>query len=142
MKMNTITSKPRILKMDTITSKLIGAGILFLFTLLSGVILHHSSRPLSIGLVTVHKLIAVGTAVLVGMAVNQLYKTVDGKAILEIGFMVISALLFLALIATGAFLTREEMQLPEVVLQIHRIAPLLAPVSSSLTVYLLAKGRL
>jgi len=128
--------------MDTITSKLIGAGILFLFTLLSGVILHHSSRPLSIGLVTVHKLIAVGTAVLVGMAVNQLYKTVDGKAILEIGFMVISALLFLALIATGAFLTREEMQLPEVVLQTHRIAPLLALVSSSLTVYLLAKGRL
>ena len=127
--------------MNTITSKLVVAGILFLFTLISGVILHNSSRPLSIGLVTVHKLIAVGTAVLVGMAVNQLYKTVDGKAILEMSLMVISALLFLALIATGAFLTREEMQLPEVVLQIHRIAPLLALVSSSLAVYLFAKGR-
>jgi len=127
--------------MDTITSKLIGAGILFLFTLISGVILHHSNRPLSIGLVTVHKLIAVGTAVLVGMVVNQLYKTVDGKVFIEIGLMVISALLLLALIATGAFLTREEMQLPEFVLNIHKVAPLLVLISSALTIFLLSRGQ-
>jgi hypothetical protein len=139
--MNTITTKPRILKMDTITSKLIGAGILFLFTLISGVILHHSSRPLSIGLVTLHKLIAVGTAVLVGMVVNQLYKTVDGKVFIEIGLMVISALLLLALIATGALLTREEMQLPDLVLNIHKVAPLLALISSTLTIFLLSRGQ-
>jgi len=139
--MNTLTTKPRILKMDTITSKLVGAGILFLFTLISGVILHHSSRPLSIGLVTVHKLIAVGTAVLVGMAVNQLYKTVDGKVFIEIGLMVISALLLVALIATGALLTREEMQLPDLVLNIHRVAPLLALISSTLTIFLLSRGE-
>ena len=140
--MNTITTKPRILKMDTITSKLVGAGILFLFTLISGVFLHHSSRPLSIGLVTVHKLIAVGTAVLVGMVVNQLYKSVDGKVFIEIGLMVISALLLLALIATGAFLTREEMQLPDLVLNIHKVAPLLALISSTLTIFLLSRGQL
>ena len=139
--MNTITTKPRILKMDTISSKLFGAGILFLFTLFSGVILSHSSRPLNIGLVTVHKLIAVGTAVLVGMAVNQLYKSVDGKVFIEIGLMVISALLLLALIATGAFLTREEMQLPEFVLNIHKVAPLLALISSTLTIFLLSRGQ-
>jgi hypothetical protein len=141
MKMNAITTKPRILKIDTITSKLIAAGILFLFTLISGVILHHSSRPLNIGLVTLHKLIAVGTAVLVGMAVNQLYKSVDGKVFIEIGLMVISAILLLALIATGAFLTREEMQLPEFVLNIHKVAPLLALISSTLTIFLLSRGQ-
>jgi len=127
--------------MDTITSKLVVAGILFLFTLISGVILHHSSRPLGIGLVTLHKLIAVGTAVLVGMTVNQLYKSVDGKILIEIGLMVISALLLLALIATGALLTREGMQLPDLVLNIHKVAPLLALISSTLTVYLLARGQ-
>jgi hypothetical protein len=139
--MNTTSTKPRILKIDTITSKLIVAGILFLFTLISGVILHHSSRPLSIGLVTVHKLIAVGTAVLVGMVVNQLYKSVDGKVLSEIGLMVISALLLLALIATGAFLTREEMQLPDFVLNIHKVAPVLALISSSLTIFLLSRRQ-
>ena len=127
--------------MDTITSKLVVAGILFLFTLISGVFLHHSSRPLSIGLVTVHKLIAVGTTVLIGMTINQLYKSVDGKVFIEIGLMVISALLLLALIATGAFLTREEMQLPEFVLNIHKVAPLLALISSTLTIFLLSRGQ-
>jgi len=129
------------MKMDTITSKLIVAGILFLFTLISGVIVSRSGRPLSIGLVTVHKLIAVGTVVLVGMAVNQLYKTVDGKAFIETSVMVISAILFLALIATGALLTREEMQLPEVLLKIHQVAPLLTLISSTVTVYLLVRGN-
>ena len=127
--------------MDTITSKLVVAGILFLLTLISGVILHHSSRPLNIGLVTLHKLIAVGTAVLVGMVINQLYKTVDGKVFIEIVLTVISALLLLALIATGALLTREEMQLPELVLNIHKVAPLLALISSTLTIFLLSRGQ-
>ena len=127
--------------MDTITSKLVIAGILFLFTLISGLILHHSNRPLNIGLVTLHKLIAVGTAVLVGMAINQLYKSVDGKVLIEIGLIIISAFLLLALIATGAFLTREEMQLPEFVLNIHKVAPLLALISSTLTIFLLSRGQ-
>lgn len=127
--------------MDTITSKLIAAGILFLMTLITGVIVSRSGRPLSIGLVTVHKLIALGTAILIGLVVNQLYKTADGKALIEIGLIVISGFLFLALVATGALLTREEMQLPEFVLMIHKVAPLLALLSSSLAVFLLARGQ-
>ena len=127
--------------MDTITSKLIVTGILFLFTLISGVIVSHSGKPLNIWLVTVHKLIAVGTVVLIGMAVNQLYKSADGKVFIEIGLMVISALLLLALIVTGALLTREEMRLPDLVLNIHKAAPLLVLVSSALTVYLLSREQ-
>jgi len=127
--------------MDTITSKLIVTGILFLFTLISGVIVSHSGKPLNIWLVTVHKLIAVGTVVLIGMAVNQLYKSADGKVFIEIGLMVISALLLLALIVTGALLTREEMQFPDLVLNIHKVAPLLALISSTLTIFLLSRGQ-
>jgi hypothetical protein len=127
--------------MDTITTKLVIAGILFLFTLISGLIVSRSGRPLGVGLVTIHKLIAVGTVVLIGLAVNQLYKTGDGKLLIEISVMVISAILFLALIATGALLTREEMQLPEAVLKVHQIVPLLALVSSTVTLYLLVRGN-
>lgn len=127
--------------MDTNTSKLVAAGILFLFTLISGLIVSRSGRPLNIWLVTVHKLIAIGTVVLIGMAVNQLYKTADGKVFIEMSVMVISGVLFLALIATGALLTREEMQLPEVVLKIHQVTPSLALVFSTITVFLLLKGN-
>jgi hypothetical protein len=138
--MNTLSMKLRNMKMEAITTKLIVAGILFLLTLISGVIVSHSGRPLSVGLVTLHKLIAVGGIILVGMAVNQLYKTIDGKLLVEWGAIVISGILFLALIATGALLTREEMQLPEFVLKIHQVAPLLALVASSVSIYLLARG--
>ncbi len=127
--------------METITTKLIAAGVLFLLTSISGVIVSHSSRPLNVALVTIHKLIAVGTIVLIGMAVNQLYKTADGKLFIEICVMIISGILFLALIATGALLTREEMQLPAAVLKFHQVAPLLALISSTLSVYLLVRGR-
>ena len=134
-------SVERSVKMDTITSKLIAAGILFLFALISGVIVSQSGRPLSVVLVTIHKLIAVGTVVLVGMAVYQLYKTLDGKLTFELIVMVISGILFLSLIATGALLTREEMQLPDVVLKVHQAAPLLALLFSAITVYLLANSK-
>ena len=127
--------------MDTITSKLIAAGILFLLTLVTGAIVSHSTRPLNIWLVTVHKLVAVGTVVLISIAVAQLYKTSDGKLFIEMSLIVISGILFLALIATGALLTREEMQLPALVLKIHQVTPLLALVSSTITVYLLVRGN-
>ncbi len=127
--------------METVSTKLIGAGILFLLTLVTGVIVSQSNRPLNVGLVTLHKLIAVGTIILIGMAVNQLYKTVDGKLLIEVSLLIISGVLFLALIATGALLTREEMQLPAVVLKIHQVAPLLALVSSAMVLYMLVARR-
>jgi hypothetical protein len=134
-------SEERNVKMEAISTKLIAAGILFLLTLTSGIIVSHSGRPLGVGLVTLHKLIAVGAIVLTGMIVNQLYKTTDAKLFFELGAIVLTAILFLALIATGALLTREEMQLPEVVLRIHQAAPLLAVAFSTITVYLLSTGK-
>jgi hypothetical protein len=129
------------MKMEAISTKLIAAGILFLLTLISGVILSRSGRPFSIGLITIHKLIALGTMVFIGMAVYQLYKIADRNVIIETSVMIITGILFLSLVATGALLTREEMQLPEVVIRIHQVAPLLALVSSSISVYLLVGGR-
>jgi hypothetical protein len=75
------------------------------------------------------------------MAVNQLIKTADGKLFIELSLMAIGGILFLALIATSALLTREEMQLPELVLKIHQVAPLLALAFSTFSVYLLSGGR-
>lgn len=127
--------------MDTITSKLIAAGILALLTLVSGTIVSRAGKPQNIWLVSIHKLIAVGTVVLIVMAVNQLYKSADGRLFVILSIMVLSAVLFLALIATGAFLTREEMELPAFVLRVHQIVPLLALASSSLTIYLLLQNK-
>jgi hypothetical protein len=58
-----------------------------------------------------------------------------------LSLIVINEIIFLALIATGALRTREEMQLPEVVLKIHQAAPLLALKSSTAGIYLLVRGN-
>ncbi|MGD8732361.1 MAG: hypothetical protein PVH92_10805 [Anaerolineales bacterium] len=126
--------------MDSTTSKLVTAGVLFLLTIISGMILSRSNRPLNIGLVTVHKLIAAGAMVLLGMAINQLFKAADGRIRVELSFTTIGAISFLALIATGGLLTREEMQLPALVFDIHKLAPLLALSSCAVSVYLLTKS--
>ena len=139
--MSTLSMKIRSMKMETISTKLIAAGILFLLTLISGFILSRSGRPLNVGLTTIHKLIAVGTIILIGMAVYQLYKTTEGKVFIEMSILFISGIFFLALIATGALLTREEMQLPEVVLKVHQLAPLVALAASTLTIILLVREK-
>lgn len=126
--------------MNTLTAKLIAAGTLFLFTLISGVIVSHSGRPLSVALVTVHKLIAVATVVLFGMAVNQLVKTGDAKVLVDLSVVAFAGVLFVGLVVTGALLTRE-MQLPEAILKVHQVAPLLALVASTASIYLLAGGK-
>jgi hypothetical protein len=127
--------------MDTVFGKVGVVGILFLFTLLSGVIVSRSGRPLNIWLVTVHKLAAVGTVVLIYLAVHQAYKTADGRVFIMISLAVISALLFVTLFASGAFLTREEMELPAYVLRIHQVVPLLALFTTSLTIYMLLQSQ-
>jgi hypothetical protein len=126
--------------MNTLTAKLIAAGTLFLFTLISGVIVSHSGRPLSVALVTVHKLIAVATVVLFGMAVNQLVKTGDAKVLVELSGVAFAGVLFVSLVVTGALLTRE-MQLPEAILKVHQVAPLLALVASTASIYLLVGSK-
>jgi hypothetical protein len=135
------TSISRKLDMNPTTSRLISAGVLFLLTIISGIILSHSNRPLNIGLVTVHKLIAAGSIVLLGMVINQLFKALDSRGVVELGLTILGAMAFLALIATGAFLTREEMKLPALVLNIHKIGPIVALVSSTIAVYLLHRGQ-
>jgi hypothetical protein len=125
--------------MDTNTGKLIGAGVLFLLTIITGLIVSRSGRPLSTLLVTIHKLIAVGNIVLIGVIFSRLSKAGNGVMALEVIMIVVSAVLFLSLVATGSLLTREEMELPGIVLILHQVAPALAGISSIIALYLLGR---
>jgi hypothetical protein len=128
------------MKMNTTTTKLIVAGLLFLFTLLSGVWLSHSGKPLNVVIFTIHKLIALATIIVIAMSVYQLCRAVDIRAYVELIVIAVTGLLFLALIITGALLSRN-IPLPEAILKVHQVAPLLVLVSSTITVYLLASGK-
>jgi hypothetical protein len=127
-------------KMSTLTARLIATGFGLLFTLISGVWLSSSGKPLNTLIFTIHKLIALGTVVYTGLTIYQLYKSTAISA-LQTGGIVVTGLLFLALFISGALLSLGK-PVGEVVLAIHRVIPLLAAMTTAGTIYLLVSASL
>jgi hypothetical protein len=126
--------------MSILTSKTAICGLLFVLTLVSGVWLSHSGKPYNGAIFTIHKLIALATVIIIGVNVYHLYRAVDARTLVALSVIVVSGLLFLALFISGALLSLE-ISVPEAILKIHQVAPLLALVSSTVTIYLLAASK-
>ena len=126
--------------MSILTSKTVICGFLILLTLTSGVWLSHSGKPYNSMIFTVHKLIALATVIIIGVNVYHLFRTIDGNTLIALSVIAVSGLLFLALFISGALLSLE-ISVPEAILKIHQVAPLLALVSSTVTIYLLAASK-
>ncbi len=134
--------------MSILTSKTAICGVLFLLTLVSGVWLSHSGKPYNGMIFTIHKLIALATVIIIGVNVYHLFKAMDGNTLVALSVIVVSGLLFLALFISGALLSlipagllSLEKPMPEAIVKIHQVAPLLALVSSTVTIYLLAISK-
>jgi hypothetical protein len=125
--------------MSTTTTKLIAAGVLSIFTLLSGVWLSHSGKPYNSVIFTIHKLIAVATVVVIGMSIVNLYKSLDIRTFVVFLGIAISALFFLSLAVSGGLLSLDI--LPQVAMRIHQVVPLLAVAASAMTLYLLVNRQ-
>jgi hypothetical protein len=74
------------------------------------------------------------------MTIYNLYKTLDPRTFVELAVIASSGLILLALIVTGALLS-IKIPPPAVILRIHQVAPLLALISSTITVTLLFGDR-
>ena len=122
--------------MNTTATKLIVAGLLFLFTLLSGIWVSHSGKPINIAIFTIHKFIALATMIVLAISFYNLYKALELHTFIELAVIVPTGLLFLALIITGAVLSRN-IPWPAAILKIHQVVPLLALVSSAITIFVL-----
>ena len=134
--------------MSILTSKTVICGLLVLLTLVSGVWLSHSGKPYSSMIFTIHKLIALATVIIIGVNVYHLFRTIDGNTLIALSVIAVSGLLFLALFISGALLSlipagllSLEKPMSEVILKVHQVAPLLALVSSTVTMYLLTLSK-
>lgn len=114
-------------------------GLLFLFTLLSGVWLSHSGRPLNTFIFTIHKLFALSTAIVIGMNIYKLSHTVDTQTFV-LAVVSITVLLFLALFVSGALLSFER-SIPQAAFRVHQVVPLLALVAASSAIFLLLNNK-
>jgi hypothetical protein len=121
------------------SSKITYFGLGIVATLISGIILSKAGRPLNSAIFSVHKLIALGTVILFAVGVRNLYRAAAVPAV-QLIIAAISGLVFLALIVSGSLLSFDKLAM-QPVLMIHEIAPWLALVFSTISLYLLAGSR-
>jgi hypothetical protein len=110
-----------------------GFGLLFLLSLLSGLWLSRSGKPLHTGIFTLHKLLALGAVVYLFVQMTGSSRQGEGRTALWV--LAGTGLAFLALFISGAFLSRP-ISLPAAVKRVHQAAPLLAALGSALAILL------
>ena len=126
--------------MNVLEIRIAVTGILLVLTAISGIIVSALGRPLNTVAFTIHKLIAVSSAVLAVIVVCTLLKNVKIGAP-AIVLIIITGLLFLSLFVSGAFLSFEK-PVNVVLLAIHKAAPLLTVVSAVLLAYLQLRTKM
>ncbi len=124
--------------MSALPSRLIGTGVLFIFIFLSGVWLSNAGRPLNVLVLTIHKLMGLGTAILFGVTVYQINQQVGLNSTVWIA-VAITLMLFLATIISGG-LSSLEQPAAAAILAIHKIGPFLTVLSTVASMYLLVKS--
>jgi hypothetical protein len=115
--------------------KYIIAGLFLLFIILSGIWLSRTGRPLSVLILTLHKLISLGAVVFLAITVYRIHQAAPLTP-LQLGISVLTLLFFITLFATGGLLSTTK-TMPAVVLKIHQIMPILVVLSTSATLYLI-----
>jgi hypothetical protein len=114
---------------------MIGIGALFLFVFLSGLWLNRSGRPINTIILTVHKLIALGTLIFISVTIYQVNQVVPLSAT-ALAAAVITGTFFAATIVTGGLLSLDK---PVSALSIvHKIGPFLTVAGTIVTMYFLA----
>jgi hypothetical protein len=114
---------------------MISIGILFLLIFLSGFRLSVSGKPYSGVLFNVHKLIALGTVLLIGYLVYQTQQTAPLQT-LQIAATAVTVLFFVITIIGGGLASLDQ-GIPPIFLRVHQITPYLTLFSSAVTLYLL-----
>jgi hypothetical protein len=113
----------------------LGIALIFVVIFLSGYWLSRSGKPYSMLVLTVHKLLAVGTFVYLIVTLIRANRADTLHAYTVIAG-VVSGVFFLSLIATGGLLS-SEVQTPAFVSTLHKVAPYLTLLSTAVTLYLL-----
>jgi len=120
---------------STAQSRIVGAGICFLFIFLSGIWLSRSEKPLNSIVLTIHKLVSLAAAVFLVVTVYQINQvaTLSGSEVIAV---VVTGLLFLGTGISGGVLSTDK-PAPAAILRMHRITPFLTVLSTVVTLYLL-----
>jgi hypothetical protein len=123
--------------MNTILSRTVGAGLSFLFILLSGFLLTRSGKPYGVLIFTIHKLFSVGMVVLLVITVRRANQAMKLGSTAWLAVLV-TGLCFLVTVVAGSLLSISD-TMPVIVRKAHRITPYLTTVATLVTLYTLLK---
>lgn len=115
---------------------IIAAAFMIVFVL--GFLLSRSGKPYPMAALTLHKLVSL--AILIFLVVTILREArINGLSPLLLTAVLLTAVFFLAAIATGGMLSMEK-PMPEFVTILHRWLPWLALLSTGAAAFLLLRG--
>lgn len=123
--------------MVDISSRIVGCGLGFVVTVLSGIVTSGLGKPYNPAVFGLHKIAAIGTIFLLVTIIRTLLASVEPDAIVSL-VLTITGLLLLALFVSGALLALKIG--PVAILRVHQVLPLPVIVFSALSVYLLLGG--
>jgi len=102
--------------METMQSKVIGAGLFYLFIFLSGFWLSHLGKPYPTIVFSIHKLIGVATAIFLVITVYRIHQAAPLSPV-EITAGVVTVLFFAGTIVAGGLLSIDK-SMPAAVLTV------------------------
>ena len=112
---------------------------LFLCIFVFGFWLSRSGKPYNQVIFTIHKLIALGAVIYLAATVYKAHQIMPLNPA-QIFVIVLTIVCVLALFVTGAVLSLDK-AIPLIVLRLHHVAPYLALLSASASLYLLSEFR-
>ena len=130
--------------MHTIQSRVVVAGLFFLFIFLSGYWLSQLGKPYHTLVITLHKLIGLAAGVFLVLTVIRTHQAAPLSG-LEIAAVVITALIFVGTVAAGGLLSIDaagglsgiSQPVRQLIAVAHRLFPFLAVLSTAMTLYLI-----
>ncbi|MBI4732071.1 MAG: hypothetical protein HY781_08105 [Chloroflexi bacterium] len=135
--------------MSTSLSKTIIIGLFFLFILISGFGLSRSGKPYGTLIFNIHKMIGLAAGIFLIVTVVRIGQTAALRSV-EIGAIVVTALIFVGLVAAGGLLSvfdtggmaNASQALRAATKAVHHVLPYLAILSTVATLYLLLSHRM
>lgn len=121
--------------MSPLMQKIVISAAFFLFLFVTGFWTSKSGKPVNQVKMNIHKFIALGAAIFVGISLFRLRPASEWTA-LETGAVIASAVIAVAAIITGG-LSSLARPLPAASI-IHKVTPYLALLSTAAVLYLLA----
>lgn len=94
--------------MNAFFSEIGGSALLFVLTLVSGILLSLSGKPYPTLIFNIHKLIAVGTVFIIVRNIYRLQQAAPLRAFVGPGTLIITGVLFLTLIISGGLLSLQD----------------------------------